>query len=149
MRYLVIGNAAVLASRDIEYIETDGSEGGEKDIAAEICAVPDGASFSLQKAETVKTYAVTSGIANVPVSELDNGVWEVSVRWSESDGETAAEREAFGNPIKLYGDEGSRKIIPAPLASGTEMEKMWNGIVNAYEFIAPIVDTIKNGNDVV
>jgi hypothetical protein len=41
------------------------------------------------------------------------------------------------------------QIIPAPLSSATELEKMWQGISATLEVILPFIDDYKNGTHVV
>lgn len=144
MRYLVVGDVAVLASRGIERFE-------EAEISVSVVGVPDGASLSIQGPGLGRTYGITSGVTGIPCSDLKEGRYAVTVQWAETDpvsGDSIS-HEAIGNSFAVIQDEVGLAIIPAPLSSGGNIEHMWSGIVQTLEILLPLVDTLKNGNDVI
>lgn len=142
MKYIVIGNAAVLATRDLEAVE-------QSEIKAEVLGVPDGAVLSIQCGDTVHSYTVEGEAAKIPYSDLGEGVCAVTVLWSTSEDGVTYKHEARGNPFKVQNIGGTTYVLPAPLATATDLEYMWSGIVNALEVFVPLIDTLQNGNDVV
>lgn len=147
MRYLVIGNVAVLASRGIERLD-DATNGK---IPVSVVGVPDGATLNVIGTK-LKCYAVTSELTEIPIEDLQNeGRYAVTVRWTQVDPQTQEriECEATGNSFSVIRDLYGLAIIPAPCASSTEIEHMWKGISQALEILLPLVDEIRNGNDVI
>ena len=145
MKYIVCGSVAVLASRSAEKIS-------QSYIEVEVVGVPDNAVFYIQKSGgTQKSYSIVSEKTRIPASDIsDNGVYQVVVMWQTTEDGQTVSHEAAGNPFKVYDQTSSDKaIIPAPLASATELEKMWEAIAEVLGLIIPFIDSYKNGNDVI
>jgi hypothetical protein len=142
MKYIVIGNTAVLATRTLEAVE-------QSELKAEVLGVPDGAVLSIQSGDVIRSYAVEGEAVKIPYSALGEGVWEVTVLWNTKEGGVTQKHEARGNPFKVQNIETQKYILHAPLATATDLEYMWSGIVNALEVFVPLIDTLQNGNDVV
>lgn len=145
MRYLVIENTAVLASREHETV-------GELEVAVSVAGVPDGASLYIQHETAGHSYGIVSEATVIPAEHLnETGVYSVAVRWTETDPETGdtMEHEAIGNSFSIISNETGRFIIPAQKTTAYEIEQMWRGIVCTLEVILPLIDSLKNGNDVI
>ncbi|MBQ8836453.1 MAG: hypothetical protein IJ002_03190 [Clostridia bacterium] len=143
MKYLIIGNTAVLASRDIERITETG-------VDVSVVGIPDGATLNIQRDTTARHYGIVSENAKVPREHMaDEGIYNVNIRWKEFIDGAYVDREAYGNPFKIIVNDGEPCIIPAPQASGVAVDEMWRGISNLLEIILPLIDTLKNGNDVI
>jgi hypothetical protein len=143
MKYLVVKNTAVLASRGIETV----GEGGT--VQMKVVGVPEGASVYLTKdgANTTSgTFSISSGTTNI-TGLTDVGTYKPTFSWKTSD---EKEMESEGNSFTVIkDDEGALKIIPTPLSSATELEKMWQGISATLEVLLPFIDDYKNGTHVV
>ena len=147
MRYLVVGNVAVLASRGIERLD-DATNGK---IPVSVVGVPDGANL-IVIGESQKSYTVTSELTEIPVEDIQKeGRYAVTLRWKQTDPQTKAETEraATGNSFSIVRDPYGLAIIPAPCSTSTELEHMWKGISQAIEILLPLFDEIRNGNDVI
>lgn len=145
MKYFVIGNTAVLASREHEAV-------GEADLAVSVAGVPDGASLYIQHETAGHSYGIVSETTTIPSEHLkEMGTYSVVVQWTETDAETGdtVEREAIGNSFSIISNENGRFIIPAQKTTAYEIEQMWRGIVDTLEVILPLIDSLKNGNDVI
>lgn len=143
MKYIVLGSAAILATRNIERL-------ARSRIRVRVEGVPDGARLCLQSGDRVRNYAVISETATVPCEDLCEGVYYVSVHWHIEENGKKTRHEARGNPFKVYVENGGhRAVIAAPCATATEVDYMWSGLIGALESILPTLDTLKNGNDVI
>ena len=145
MRYLVIGNSAILASRSIERIEA-------KDVLVAVVGVPDDATLCLFSETEGKAYPIVSQSTTIPADDLKAGsIYSVTVVWKDKNFETGEEieREADGGSFHVYFEGGTQAILPVPLSSAGELERMWKGIADTLEEILPVLDRIKNGNDVI
>ena len=147
MKYLVVGKSAILATRNIERIEQDA-------VPVSVMGAPDGASFYIQpqKAARGSSYFITSQHTSIPIDALqENENYVVRIIWEEQNYETGEKilREADGNSFRVCREGDNLAILPAPLSSACELERMWTGIVDMLEEILPVLDQIKNGNDVI
>ena len=148
MKYIIIKDIAVLATRDIESLSS-----GSFDVLVD--GAPDGASMHIQNEETSATFLIQSERTNISVSTLKEGIYNVSFNWNEvikdSEGNNVGEelRTIFGNQFKVYFENGNTNIIPAPLASATELENMWKGITNMLEVFIPFMEEVRNGYEVI
>lgn len=145
MKIIVIGDTAVLATRDKEIIEIEG-------LPVTVLGVNTG-SLCIARADgeqpsTPIETIITSGTATVV--GLSAGKYTYTVVWfSEEDG-VDTKHEAYGTPLYVFEDDENKfNLIPAPLATSTELEAMWRGIANTLDVVVPLVDEIKNGTDVV
>ena len=138
MRYIVVGDVAILATRGLEKID------GET-VHVAVIGVPDGSVFCIQNGGAVKSFSVSGEEAILPANTIDDGVYDVTVIV----GTQEQRREISGNPFSIFTQEGERAIIPPPLSTATELERMWEGIVNALETFIPLIDTLQNGNEAV
>lgn len=144
MRYIVVGDTAILATRDIEYL------GGDIDITIE--NVPDGANLTLIRPDgsQVHTEGVVSEKTKIPSEVFDQeGRYVVTVDWIElCDGEER-EQHAAGTTLLVQNTSYGIGIIPAPLTSANEMENMWRGIVNTLDILLPYINAMRYGADVI
>ncbi|MBO7310577.1 MAG: hypothetical protein J6U86_04215 [Clostridia bacterium] len=143
MKYLVVGNIALLASRGIEKISSD--------IGVEVKGVPDGATLYIQQANgEMHLYGITSERAVISFADLTEGKYSVSINWVTNENGLPQTHEAAGNPFTVYNaDSGELAITPTQLSTATELEQMWSGIVNALEILIPFIDDYKNGPNVI
>ena len=145
MRYIVIGNTAVLASRGIDRISNT-----EDFTKVKVENVPDTATLTITGDNfSSPSYEVKSETANVYFLNLENGIYGVTVKWTTTeDGETI-EHTAHGNPFTITGDAEGRFIIPTPLAGATETDKIWATITSILDTLLPLEDDVKKGSHVV
>ena len=145
MKYIVCGSVAVLASRSAEIIS-------QSNIGVEVVGVPDNAVFYIQKSGGGKrSYIIVSEKTQIPASDIsDNGVYQVVIMWQTTEDGQTVSHEAAGNPFKVYDQSASDKaIVPAPLATATELDKMWEAIAEILELTVPFIESYQNGNDVI
>lgn len=150
MRYLLVGNTALLSSRDIEWV-TDG-------ISLEVLGISPSASGVtvnlLREGKPQKSYILTDGSARIPISDLyGEGDYSVVFSWRERDAdiEEVTERVAYGNPFRLLLKDGcdGTGIAPAFAHTVKEVDTMWRGLVQMMELVLPFIEQYKYGNDVI
>ena len=143
MKYLVVGNIAVLASRGIEKMASD--------IVVEVKGVPDGAALYIQRSDgEMQIYGISSEKAEIPLANLTEGKYSVSINWVTNENGLSQAHEAMGNPFTVYKTErGELAIAPTQLSTATELERMWSGLANALGILIPFIDDYKNGPDVI
>lgn len=142
MKYLVVKNTAVLASRGIEPIGAGGT------ITMKVVGVPEGASVYLSKGgenPTSGTFKISSGVTTI-TGLTEEGTYKPTFKWTNEDKET----EAAGNSFTIIQNaNGELQIIPTTLSTATNLEEMWQGIAATLEVILPFIDDYKNGTHVV
>jgi hypothetical protein len=143
MKYNVIGKSAILASRNLERIEND------QLTKVEVINVPEGATFNIISDTTTETYEVSSETTKVDFYSFKNGKYQVTVIWSTSENDKTINHEAFGNPLLISEDEKGRYIIPAPLATASELEILYQALADILDVLLPLADNVKNGADVI
>ena len=141
MRYIVIGNVAVLASRSVEKI-TD-------DVTVTVSGVPDKATLYLISEKGENSFLIENQKAVIPNSVLKEGIFGVTVLWTTTSNDVATQHEAQGNEFKVFNDGDSLYVVPAPLADATELENMWQGIINTLDVLVPFIEAYKHGYEVV
>lgn len=144
MRYIVVGDTAILATRDVEYL------GGDIDITIE--NVPDGANLTLIRPDgsQVHTEGVVSEKTKISSEAFDlEGRYVVTVDWMEYRDGVDNERHAAGTTLLVQNTSNGVAIIPAPLTSANEMENMWRGIVNTLDILLPYINAMRYGADVI
>lgn len=141
MRYVVIDNVAVLASRSVEKI-TD-------DVTVTVSGVPDKATLYLISEKGENSFLIENQKAVIPNSVLKEGIFGVTVLWTTTSNDVATQHEAHGNEFKVFNDGETLAIVPAPLASATELENMWQGIINTLDVLVPFIEAYKHGYEVV
>ena len=141
MRYVVVGNVAVLASRSVEKV-------GEN-VSVTVSGVPNKATLYLMSKENTYSFLIENQKTNIPNSVLNEGVYGVTVVWSTTSNDVTMQHEAHGNEFKVFNDGESLAIVPAPLADATELENMWQGIINTLDVLVPFIEAYKHGYEVV
>ena len=143
MKYIVIGDTAILATRDIENIDAK--------IPVVVDGVTEDATLSVS-ADGIKIInsKISSGRCELDAEELKEGRYYVNVSWRSFENDSAIEHIAIGCPFTVFNkDDGVKAIMPAPQASAIAVDRMWKGIVNILETVMADIDSLKNGNDVI
>lgn len=146
MKYIIIGDTAILASRDIEYFAVSSA------VPVTVVGAPDGATLCLTKAgeSSQKYFTIISEQTSISSLSLVAGfVYNVSFSWTTTEDGNEVQHFAAGNAILVLGDGSQNSIIPAPVASATDIENVWRGLVNILEVIVPFIDDYKNGSTVI
>lgn len=141
MRYVVVGNVAVLASRSVEKVE--------EYVSVTVSGVPNKATLYLMSEENTYSFLIENQKTNIPNSVLKEGIYGVTVVWSTTSNDVTTQHEAHGNEFKVFNDGESLAIVPAPLADATELENMWQGIINTLDVLVPFIEAYKHGYEVV
>ena len=145
MRFFVIGDVAVLASRKLERIKG-------KCLTVDVVGVPDGATLYIQHKTVGVSYGIVSESTRIPLENLqEEGRYTASILWSETDPQSkeTMQHEASGISFCVIHDSEGKAILPASLSSSQELEYMWRGLINTLEVFLPFLDSLKNGNDVI
>ena len=144
MKYIVLGNIAVLASRSIERV-------GQSNVDVAVEGVPDGATLCLIKDSGEEfSFNVTSERTSINSSVLTEGNYGVTVIWTTEENEITTRHEAVGNAFAVCKvDNSELSIIPMQISTVTELEHMWSAVVNMLESFIPFMDDVKNGTNVV
>ena len=138
MKYIIVKDIAILATRDIE-----SRANGSLEVRVEGAA--DGASLCIQNGTERHSFFILSESARIPLATLKEGIYNVSISWT-ADGSL---HTIEGNSFKVWVEKGKTNIAPAPLSSATELENMWKGITNMLEVFIPFMEEIKNGYEVI
>ena len=143
MKYLICNDVAVLATRGREAIGVEG-------VVAEIIGVPDGATLFLQNEKGEgQSFPIVSERTVIPAHSLTEGRHSVMVIYEVTMNGETIRHEAAGNPVRVMNDGVAPYILPAPLSSASELERMWQGIVAMMEPVIRHMDEHTNGYDVV
>jgi hypothetical protein len=146
MRYLVIGNVAIIATRGLEQIE-------DNTLTVTTQGIPAGVTICLHKGNLNKWYKTDIGHkAKIPLSDLDGaGRYAVTIAWEEKDPNTKAviHREATANDFDIIEVDGSLCVTPSRGHTEAEFDMMWTAIVQTMENVVPFVEQYRYGNDVV
>lgn len=146
MRYIVIGKSAVLATRSIERIDEGAS------VHVQVVNVPDNASLTIVGKNYGESFSIISEsteLTPMALSDLGEGTFSVVVRWTSLENGETVSHEAYGNPFSISTDDKGKYIIPVPLSSATELERMWQGIADVLDVLLPLADDVRNGADVI
>ena len=142
MKYIVIGNVAILASRSVEAIS-----GG---VVVTVDGIPNKATLSLLSEDgNTSSYLIENEKTTLLGSSLKEGVYGVTVVWETTENDVAVRHEAKGNEFKVFQTDHGLAICPAPLSNATELENMWVGIVNTLEVVVPFIEAHKHGYEVI
>lgn len=149
MRYLIAGNAALLASRTIKKIKSD----YVRIEAVGISPIAENATVNIMKEGCpTKYFSLKNGKVRIPLSNLYGaGRYAISFVWQETDPNTqeAVQREAHGNSFQLFAFDNGIGVSPAYTHTTTDIDMMWNGIVQLMEELIPFIEQYKYGNDAV
>jgi hypothetical protein len=146
MRYIVIGNSAVLATRGIERARSDNT------LPIVVENVPDGSSITIiSKNGYQNTFQITSESTLIDdLGTLNDDVFYVTVNWSSLDEKgNTVEHVSDGNPFLINTDANGRYVTAAPLASTADMDRLWQGIVDVLDVLLPLADDVRNGVNVI
>lgn len=149
MRYLIAGNAALLASRTIKKIKSDVI----RIEAVGISPIAENATINIMKEGCpTKHFSLTNGKVKIPLSELYGaGRYAIVFNWQETDPNTeeAEQHEAHGNSFQICNIAEGISVAPAYTHTTTDIDMMWNGIVQLMEELIPFIEQYKYGNDAV
>jgi hypothetical protein len=146
MRYIVIGNSAVLATRGIERARSDNT------LPIVVENVPDGSSITIiSKNGYQNTFQITSESTLIDdLGTLNDDVFYVTVNWSSLDEKgITVKHVSDGNPFLINTDANGRYVTAAPLASTADMDRLWQGIVDVLDVLLPLADDVRNGVNVI
>ena len=160
MKYIVINDIAILATRNIEEID---DINGLKVTFEGVTDIEDNATLNLifigdtdirdtdiRVTDERLTKTIHDKYTTIMPEELHEGIYHVTVCWTSHENNENVTHEACGCPFKVYKQKDwKRAIIPAPLSSATNIEHMWKGIINTLERVLPAIDSYQNGNDVI
>jgi hypothetical protein len=149
MRYLIVGNVAMLATRSVELISD--TKISIKAVGISPTALDSTITIS-QGPGKVRRYYLVNGKIEIPLSDLfGNGDYSVTFTWREKDPNTGVEtyREAFGNSFNLGEVAGQVCIIPTYNHSTGDVDMLWSGMVQLMETLIPFIEQYKYGNDAV
>lgn len=150
MRYLIAGNVAMLSSRNV----TDIEDNTLRIKTVGISPIATGPTVSIQKDGSVvaKHYSLVDGEAVVPLFELNGaGNYSVTFSWQEKDPNTGDVKSynAYGNSFQILKINGKNKYAPSYTHTTSDIDTMWNGVVNLMEALIPFIEQYKYGNDAV
>lgn len=149
MRYLIAGNVALLASRNIKKIK-----GNVVRIeAVGISPIAENATVNIMKEGCpTKYYPLTNGKVKIPLSDLyGEGRYAISFVWQETDPNTeeVEQHEAHGNSFQFTKVGNEIGVSPAYNHNTTDIDMMWRGVVQLMEELIPFIEQYKYGNDAV
>ena len=148
MRYLIVGNTAILSTRTAEEIGID--------ISLETVGIPLSSlnvTVSIMKdGYPTKNYILKEGKTNISVDELyGEGNYAIAFIWEEEDPEShkITKHEAYGNSFQVIKIGELNCILPSYTHTTTDIDQMWNGIVQLLEELIPFIEQYRYGNDAV
>lgn len=135
MKYIVLKDTAILLTRDIETISTT--------LPIVVEGAKDGTTITLNNEVDNISATIISESTKIPASSLTEGTYMVNIVDTDL-------KEIAGYPIKAYKDDrGQLCVVPAPLATATELDLMWKAIGGVLETIVPMIEEIKHGYEVI
>ena len=146
MRYLVVGNIAIIATRGLERIEDNA-------LTVTTQGIPAGVTICLHKGNLTKWYKTDIGKkVKIPLSDLDGaGRYAVTIAWEETDPNTKAvmHREATANDFAIIEVDDGLCVMPSRGHTEAEFDMMWAAIVQTMEYVVPFIEQYRYGNDVI
>lgn len=135
MKYIVLKDTAILLTRDIETISTT--------LPIIVEGVRDGTTITLNNGVDNISATIISQSTKISASTLTEGTYMVTIV-------DTSLKEIQGHPIKLQANNmGQLCVVPAPLATATELDLMWKAIGGVLETIVPMIEEIKHGYEVI
>lgn len=149
MRYLIAGNTALLSTRTFQVI-TNNTLCIE---AVGISQIATGTTVNIMReGKETKHFSLTDRKASIPLSSLHGeGDYAVTFAWQEVDAGTGEKEyhEAYGNSFKICKVGNELGVIPSYTHTTTDIDMMWNGVVQLMEILIPFIEQYKYGNDAV
>lgn len=149
MRYLIVGETALLANRNFSPVNGNS-------ITLTTLGIPataKGATLTLMHKDIEqKHYLLDNGRANIPVADLPkNETIAVSFAWNEIDPATkeTVYHHAYGNAFALHSVNNVIGFIPAYSHTTSDVDMLWNGMAQLMETLIPFIEQYKYGNDAV
>ena len=149
MRYLIVGETALLANRNFSPVNGNS-------ITLTTLGIPataKGATLTLMHKDIEqKHYLLENGRANIPVADLPkNETIAVSFAWNEIDPATkeTVYHHAYGNAFALHSVNNVIGFIPAYSHTTSDVDMLWNGMAQLMETLIPFIEQYKYGNDAV
>lgn len=149
MRYLIVGETALLANRNFSPVNRNS-------ITLTTLGIPataKGATLTLMHKDIEqKHYLLDNGRATIPLADLNIGdTCSVSFAWNEVDPTTneTVSRHAYGNAFALHNVNNVIGILPAYSHTTSDVDMVWKGMVQLMEKLIPFIEQYKYGNDAV
>ena len=140
MKYVITKDIAILSTRGVETIDE------QLDIV--FVGAEENSAFRLRREDGSEelTYPIEiidgAYTATVSGSVLDEGIYAVEI--------VTEDNIIPGTTLKILKNlDGKLKCIPAPQASGVEVEKMWIGVCAILETLIEHIDEHKNGYEII
>lgn len=150
MRYLIVGNAALLSSRNIEKV-SDRISLEALGVSPSMLGVT---VILLKEGKAQRSYMLADGKADIPLCDLyGEGNYSVVFAWQEKNADTdeVTDHAAYGNAFRILSIEGCDEmgIAPAYYHTVKDVDTMWGALVQMMELILPFIEQYKYGNDVI
>lgn len=149
MRYLIVGNVALLAHRNIKTLKKD-------TISLEVVGISPIAKAVtvsiMRDGEPTRHYTLENNKVKIPRSELyGEGNYSVTFTWKEEDPNTGEEipHSAYGNSFQICSIGNTQGLAPAYTHTTTDIDMMWSGVVQLLDELLPFIEQYKYGNDAV